>query len=54
MMIAWSWLQTVNHFYKQHHKLIENTILPPASPMRAAAGSTPQDGFGWTNGVVRR
>lgn len=39
--IAWSWLQTVNHFYKQHHKLIENTILPPASPMRAAAGSIP-------------
>ncbi len=35
--IAWSWLHTVNHFYKTHHKLIEKYHI---------ASSTPREGGG--------
>ncbi|MCL0251521.1 trehalase family glycosidase, partial [Escherichia coli] len=53
--IAWSWLQTVNHFYKQHHKLIEKYHSATGVPHEGGGGEYPlQDGFGWTNGVVRR
>ncbi|MPT44707.1 MAG: alpha,alpha-trehalase TreF, partial [Klebsiella sp.] len=53
--IAWSWLQTVNHFYKQHHKLIEKYHIATGVPHEGGGGEYPlQDGFGWTNGVVRR
>lgn len=53
--IARSWLQTVNHFYKTHHKLIEKYHIAGGSPREGSGGEYPlQDGFGWTNGVVRR
>ncbi|WP_258960394.1 trehalase family glycosidase, partial [Klebsiella pneumoniae] len=53
--IAQSWLQTVNHFYKQHYKLIEKYHIASATPHEGGGGEYPlQDGFGWTNGVVRR
>jgi alpha,alpha-trehalase len=53
--IAWSWLQTVNHFYKAHHKLIEKYHIASSTPREGGGGEYPlQDGFGWTNGVVRR
>lgn len=35
--IAQSWLQTVNHFYKQHYKLIEKYHIASATPMKAEA-----------------
>ncbi len=53
--IAWSWLQTVNHFYKTHYKLIEKYHIASSQPREGGGGEYPlQDGFGWTNGVVRR
>ncbi|HHT4375731.1 alpha,alpha-trehalase [Raoultella ornithinolytica] len=53
--IAHSWLQTVNHFYKQHHKLIEKYHIAGGVAHEGGGGEYPlQDGFGWTNGVVRR
>ncbi|HEE1754103.1 TPA: alpha,alpha-trehalase TreF, partial [Klebsiella pneumoniae] len=46
---------TVNHFYKQHHKLIEKYHIATGVPHEGGGGEYPlQDGFGWTNGVVRR
>ena len=52
---AWSWLHTVNHFYKTHHKLIEKYHIASSTPREGGGGEYPlQDGFGWTNGVVRR
>jgi alpha,alpha-trehalase len=48
-------LQTVNHFYKTHHKLIEKYHIASSTPREGGGGEYPlQDGFGWTNGVVRR
>ncbi len=32
--IAWSWLHTVNHFYKTHHKLIEKYHIASSTPAR--------------------
>ena len=53
--IAQSWLQTVNHFYLKHHKLIEKYHIASSIPHEGGGGEYPlQDGFGWTNGVVRR
>ena len=53
--IAHSWLQTVNHFYKQHHKLIEKYHIAGGVAHEGGGGEYPlQDGFGWTNGVARR
>lgn len=55
MRLPSSWLQTVNHFYKQHHKLIEKYHIATGVPHEGGGGEYPlQDGFGWTNGVVRR
>lgn len=53
--IARSWLTTVNHFYQRHHKLIEKYHIASSTPREGGGGEYPlQDGFGWTNGVVRR
>lgn len=53
--IAHCWLNTVNGFYKQHHKLIEKYHIASGTPREGGGGEYPlQDGFGWSNGVVRR
>ncbi len=53
--IARRWLKTVNHVYRSHHKLIEKYHIADATPHEGGGGEYPlQDGFGWTNGVVRR
>jgi alpha,alpha-trehalase len=53
--IARSWLKTVNQFYQQHHKLIEKYHISGNASREGGGGEYPlQDGFGWTNGVVRR
>ncbi|TQS57014.1 hypothetical protein DSN66_05570 [Salmonella enterica subsp. enterica serovar Typhimurium] len=53
--IAHNWLKTVNHFYQEHHKLIEKYHISGGTPREGGGGEYPlQDGFGWTNGVVRR
>ncbi|MBU9846908.1 alpha,alpha-trehalase TreF [Rahnella ecdela] len=53
--IARSWLKTVNQFYQQNHKLIEKYHISGGAPREGGGGEYPlQDGFGWTNGVVRR
>ena len=53
--IARNWLKTVNIFYQQHHKLIEKYHIACGTPREGGGGEYPlQDGFGWTNGVVRR
>jgi alpha,alpha-trehalase len=45
----------VNHFYKQHHKLIEKYHITGGVAHEGGGGEYPlQDGFGWTNGVARR
>lgn len=54
-LIARSWLKTVNQFYQQHHKLIEKYHISGNASREGGGGEYPlQDGFGWTNGVVRR
>ena len=53
--IARSWLKTVNQYYQQHHKLIEKYHISGDASRAGGGGEYPlQDGFGWTNGVVRR
>ncbi|MEC5341307.1 alpha,alpha-trehalase TreF [Brenneria populi] len=53
--IARNWLKTVNVFYQRHHKLIEKYHIAGGTPRAGGGGEYPlQDGFGWTNGVVRR
>ncbi len=53
--IARSWLKTVNHVYQRHHKLVEKYHIASGTPRKGGGGEYPlQDGFGWTNGVVRR
>jgi len=53
--IAHSWLNTVNGFYQQHHKLIEKYHIASGTPREGGGGEYPlQDGFGWSNGVIRR
>jgi len=53
--IARSWLKTVHDFYQQHHKLIEKYHISGDTSRAGGGGEYPlQDGFGWTNGVVRR
>jgi alpha,alpha-trehalase len=52
------WLETVQTVYAREHRLVEKYALRP-SPQDAASGGGGgeyplQDGFGWTNGVVRR
>ncbi|MDB5856554.1 MAG: Alpha,alpha-trehalase [Ramlibacter sp.] len=52
------WLATVQALYDREHKLVEKYALrshPQATPHGGGGGEYPlQDGFGWTNGVVRR
>ncbi len=51
--IARSWLQTV--YCRRHLKLIEKYHIATGVPHEGGGGEYPlQDGFGWTNGVVRR
>ena len=53
--IARSWLKMVNGLYQQNHKLIEKYHISCSTPREGGGGEYPlQDGFGWTNGVVRR
>lgn len=53
--IARSWLKMVNELYQQNHKLIEKYHISCSTPREGGGGEYPlQDGFGWTNGVVRR
>ncbi|MCG8710213.1 alpha,alpha-trehalase TreF [Brenneria sp. 4F2] len=53
--IARNWLTTVDLFYRRHHKLIEKYHIADGAPRAGRGGEYPlQDGFGWTNGVVRR
>ena len=53
--IARNWLKTVNQFYLEQHKLIEKYHIADGVPREGGGGEYPlQDGFGWTNGVVRR
>ena len=53
--MARSWLKTVNQYYLQHHKLIEKYHIYGDTSREGGGGEYPlQDGFGWTNGVVRR
>ena len=50
------WLATVQALYDREHRLVEKYALrSDAAPRGGGGGEYPlQDGFGWTNGVVRR
>ena len=51
------WLHTVQAVYAREHRLVEKYALRDAAhaPSGGDGGEYPlQDGFGWTNGVVRR
>jgi alpha,alpha-trehalase len=52
--IACRWIVTVDGFYAQTGKLIEKyDVIEPGR--RGGGGEYPtQDGFGWTNGVMRK
>lgn len=56
--IAHRWLTTVSALYQRECKLVEKYALhsgSSVSPSGGGGGEYPlQDGFGWTNGVVRR
>lgn len=48
------WLQIVSELYQRDSKLVEKYILRPTAE-HAKGGEYPlQDGFGWTNGVMRK
>jgi alpha,alpha-trehalase len=50
------WLKTVEEVYLREGKLVEKYALreAPQSASMGGGGEYPlQDGFGWTNGVVR-
>ncbi len=48
------WLTIVSHLFERENKLVEKYVLRPCTE-HAGGGEYPlQDGFGWTNGVVRR
>jgi alpha,alpha-trehalase len=52
--IACRWMASVNEVYRQHGKLVEkyDVVTPGRS---GGGGEYPlQDGFGWTNGVMRK
>ncbi|WP_413742059.1 alpha,alpha-trehalase TreF [Sodalis sp. RH15] len=53
--IATRWLNTVGDHYRQHCKLVEKYDISGAAGSRGGGGGEYplQDGFGWTNGVVR-
>jgi alpha,alpha-trehalase len=52
------WLDTVRAVYRREHRLVEKYALrasPHEAPCGGGGGEYPlQDGFGWTNGVLRR
>ena len=52
--IACRWMSTVNRVYQESGKLVEKyDVMHPGR--RGGGGEYPaQDGFGWTNGVMRR
>ncbi|WP_295855705.1 alpha,alpha-trehalase TreF [uncultured Xylophilus sp.] len=54
--IAHRWLTTVGAVYERESKLVEKYALRPGAGAQGGdGGEYPlQDGFGWTNGVVRR
>lgn len=53
--IARRWLNTVNQVYQKQHKLVEKYHIAGKTADEGGGGEYPlQDGFGWTNGVVRR
>ncbi|MEA9391530.1 alpha,alpha-trehalase TreF [Acerihabitans sp. TG2] len=53
--IATRWLTVVGDHYKQSGKLVEKYDISGAVDARGGGGEYPlQDGFGWTNGVVRQ
>ncbi|GLQ86694.1 alpha,alpha-trehalase TreF [Dyella flagellata] len=55
--IAHRWLHTVGGLYERESKLVEKYVLamPPGEAVGGGGGEYPlQDGFGWTNGVMRR
>lgn len=56
--ISQRWLSTVASLYRRESKLVEKYALHTGSDMAASGGGGGeyplQDGFGWTNGVVRR
>ncbi|MBW8834336.1 MAG: alpha,alpha-trehalase, partial [Burkholderia sp.] len=53
--IATRWIKTNVSYFKQTGKLVEKYDVEAASPgVSAGGGEYPlQDGFGWTNGVLR-
>ncbi|MCG2592329.1 alpha,alpha-trehalase TreF [Ramlibacter sp. XY19] len=50
------WMRTVQALFEREHRLVEKYALrPDSAPRGGTGGEYPlQDGFGWTNGVVRR
>ncbi len=53
--IATRWLGVVGDHYRQSGKLVEKYDITGAADVRGGGGEYPlQDGFGWTNGVVRQ
>jgi alpha,alpha-trehalase len=54
--IATRWIKTNVSYYQHTGKLVEKYDIDAATPgVSAGGGEYPlQDGFGWTNGVVRR
>ena len=55
--IAHRWLATVAGLYERESKLVEKYVLhtEPGDAVGGGGGEYPlQDGFGWTNGVVRK
>jgi alpha,alpha-trehalase len=52
--IACRWMSGVDHVYRESGKLVEKYDVV-ATDRRGGGGEYPtQDGFGWTNGVMRR
>ena len=53
-VIAHRWTKTVTACYKMSGKIMEKYDVDSIAPAKGGGGEYPtQDGFGWTNGVVR-